>query len=419
MNFNFEFKLQGLFPFKISLIVSTALIIFGAMPTQANDVGIAAVVNDRAISDYDLNRRVDFTLKMAGMESNKKNREKLREQVLDSLIVEALKQQEAAKYGITNSKEDVEGAVMSVEAQNGLPAGGLKEKLKKINAPIDVLYAQVGTDLLWVKTVRMSLANKVKLDERSVEERYKKYVAEAKKERYLLAEIFIPSAADVNAKSSYATAMEVIDGLRAGKTFNELAEKYSKAPSAIKGGDMGWVLKEDLPEELKEPLATLDVGQLSIPIKTNRGYYIMLMRDRAGGDLATKFSLAKITVPDSYKKENPDYITKLKEEAKTCPSFVNYGKKIYADGAGFLNEAPMSAFPEKIQKVLKGLEEKTVSEAVKGEDKEMFFMICSHPKDDSVSKDMVKASMESEQLEALAKRRLKELRNSAVIEIRE
>lgn len=74
-------------------------------------------------------------------------------------------------------------------------------------------------------------------------------------------------------------ANQLLAQLKAGEDFSALAQQYSEDPgSGSNGGDLGWYTKEQFAgfvPEFATALNTLEVGQLSEPVKTQFGYHIM------------------------------------------------------------------------------------------------------------------------------------------------
>ncbi len=69
-----------------------------------------------------------------------------------------------------------------------------------------------------------------------------------------------------------------------------MARQFSQSPTAAAGGDLGWVYQGQLPAELDAELQKMEIGQVSEPIRSAGGYYIMGLRDKALG--------ANVVLPD-------------------------------------------------------------------------------------------------------------------------
>ncbi|WP_110516937.1 peptidylprolyl isomerase [Herpetosiphon llansteffanensis] len=72
---------------------------------------------------------------------------------------------------------------------------------------------------------------------------------------------------------------QLLTQLKAGEDFSALAQQYSEdTGSGANGGDLGWYTKEQFAgfvPEFATALNTLEIGQLSEPVKTEFGYHIM------------------------------------------------------------------------------------------------------------------------------------------------
>ncbi|MGH9457634.1 MAG: peptidylprolyl isomerase [Thermoanaerobaculia bacterium] len=69
-------------------------------------------------------------------------------------------------------------------------------------------------------------------------------------------------------------AAELVKRYRAGTPFEELAASYSAAPNAQRGGDLGWITRNDLPRVFEERIFSLEPGEISDVIRTDTGFYI-------------------------------------------------------------------------------------------------------------------------------------------------
>jgi parvulin-like peptidyl-prolyl isomerase len=76
-------------------------------------------------------------------------------------------------------------------------------------------------------------------------------------------------------------AGDVLNKIKAGVGFEDLARKYSEDPgSKGKGGDLGWVSqKTGFVPEFKEALLKLNKGEVSPLVKTTYGYHIIKVED--------------------------------------------------------------------------------------------------------------------------------------------
>lgn len=77
------------------------------------------------------------------------------------------------------------------------------------------------------------------------------------------------------------TAKEIKAKLDKGEDFAKLAKQYSKdTGSAQNGGDLGWFGPGKMVEEFEKAAYTLNVGEISNPVKTQFGYHIIKVTDK-------------------------------------------------------------------------------------------------------------------------------------------
>ncbi|MEZ4651500.1 MAG: peptidylprolyl isomerase [Candidatus Eisenbacteria bacterium] len=78
-----------------------------------------------------------------------------------------------------------------------------------------------------------------------------------------------------------ASALAMLDSLKAGIPFAELADKYSQDTTSViqAGGDLGWARQDLFIPAFSEVLQTMSPGQVSPPIETERGWHILTITD--------------------------------------------------------------------------------------------------------------------------------------------
>ena len=95
------------------------------------------------------------------------------------------------------------------------------------------------------------------------------------------------------------TAEGILKRVKAGEDFGELAKQNSADSSAAKGGELNWFGKGKMVKEFEAAAYALQKGQISELVKTQFGYHIIKLEDRA----TRKPGKDDDVTPDSKDKE--------------------------------------------------------------------------------------------------------------------
>ena len=157
-------------------------------------------------------------------------------------------------------------------------------------------------NLKYVKVDKNYLLKNYKVDNKEV----KKYYEEHKKE---FSEPEKIRARHILLKTE-KEAKEVLDKIKKGASFIEMAKKYSIGPSGKNGGDLGYFTKGQMVPEFEKVAFSLKKGEVSNIVKTKFGYHIIKVEDIKK---AKNKTLKEVTKQIVSKLKN-DYVNKKMEE---------------------------------------------------------------------------------------------------------
>ena len=268
----------------LAFILSLGFIVGVAAPDSAwaaRTETIAVVVNNDAISGTDVDERLRLLMVSSGIPDSKETRERLLPQVVNVLIEEQLMLQEAKRLDIQVSAEEVEKGFAKLAEQNGMPAPQFLEVVRRSGVPVRAMDRQIKAQIAWGRVVQQKLRPTISVNDLEVDSMIERLRRNIGKDEYLLAEIFLPVDNPAEAGQIGQLASKLTRELLQGKApFPRVAAQFSQSASSKRGGDMGWVEADQLPVELEEVLATMKEGDLSEPIKTLSGYYIVALRKK-------------------------------------------------------------------------------------------------------------------------------------------
>jgi peptidyl-prolyl cis-trans isomerase C len=146
-----------------------------------------------------------------------------------------------------------------------LYAEALKKKVDK-DAEIERKFEDVKKELVISTYLQNEIISRIKVADKEVEAFYKTNPSEFKnREEIRISQIVVPDE---------AKAQEILDKIKIRRDFGDLAANYSidKASAANKG-DVGYYTYKRLPDEVRESVFKLKVGEISKPYKMPGGYY--------------------------------------------------------------------------------------------------------------------------------------------------
>ncbi len=245
--------------------------------------GVAAIVNDSVISDYDLNQRIALFLATSGAQPPPDKMAQIRAQILKQLETERLQLLEAQRKNISVSAADVDKAVDNIVKENNLTQAQLQEMLTRGGVALSTLRTQIAIGIAWSKTVQDEFGDRINITTEDVNDELKRIAEGASKPHFLVAQIFLSVDNPDQDEKVRKDAEGLIAQIQAGAPFTAVARQFSQNPSASQGGDIGWVHEGQLQPELDNALLKLKPGEVTLPIRSTGGYYILLLRDRQEG----------------------------------------------------------------------------------------------------------------------------------------
>lgn len=389
---------------------------------------IRAVVNDEAISAYDVAQRINLIIRSSNLPDTATARRELTPRVLQSLIDEALQMQEAKRLNIRVAKKELEAATALLEKQNKLPQGGLDQFLKDRGIDKRTMTRQLEASIAWGTVVQRQLSRTITISNEEVERALARIKANADKPRLLVAEIFIAVDSPTEEPIARQNAQSLFMEIRRGASFPLIARQFSQAASAKRGGDLGWVLPGELEPEVDNILAKLPKNTVSEPIRTASGYYIMALRSRreppSKGDTTVVLRQVMLPLPPSA---DPQAINSQKALAETiretvrgCADFTNITKELGTGMSGNLGRLKLTELPPKLRQVVADLPVDTPSLPVTDKSGVRLLMVCERriPGANLPNSDEVRRRLSLQRLEVRARRHLRDLRDTAFLDIR-
>ncbi|MBN9412545.1 MAG: peptidylprolyl isomerase [Candidatus Paracaedimonas acanthamoebae] len=420
-------KMQKLlkFSFIISCLINIPIFASG-------EIGrIVAVVEDKIISQADLENRLKLAILSSGLENTPAHRKQLESQVIRVMVDELLKINRAKQFDIHASENDIEHAIKDIEHRNQMEEGTLKKLLQSNHIPLKILKTQMEADIVWREYIQARYYNSVQISERELERASEKFAQKKDQPQFLLAEIFLEVDASSQEADVERRAWEFVNKIRSGANFSAISQQFSQAASAAQSGDIDWVAADQLDPVLKQVIEGLNVGSTTDPIKTQHGYHILLLRDkRAAGESLGKDTLITfiqtlfpLSQPFTEETVNPVMLKArtLANSAKNCAvlsTLVKSDKNIEIREAKNLSFATL--IPQ-IRQLIGSLNPGQSSTPLLSDAGVIMFTVCEKQdiNPENLAKEQVRNILIEEKLNNLSKGELRELKRRAHVEIRD
>lgn len=193
-----------------------------------------------------------------------------RARALEDLIDQALILQEGRRLGISLSPEEFENQIALARA--GTPVAEFKAALLARGIGYDEWRERLRRRALSDEVVRRQIRSKIFLKPQDLKDYYWEHVTRFRRsESVKLRQVFCKSR---------AAAEKALAELSLGEPMGEVARRYSKAPEAAAGGDLGWVQQAALPKVLGKAAFALKKGKFSGIIASAYGWHILFVEDR-------------------------------------------------------------------------------------------------------------------------------------------
>jgi len=314
------------------------LLIFYSAILNAQEVldKIVAVVDNEII----LKSELDFQTNLLAAQKNiDPSIPGLKENVLNSMIEEKLVLAQAALDSITVSDEEVN---QRIDYQINLftQQYGSREKVEQIyGMSIEKIKRELRDEVrknLMIQRMKDKKFSSVEVSRREVEQFFSTYRDSIGiiPEKVTIAHIYRnPKASSKARQDALDLAKSLLDSIKAGADFAELAQKYSQDPASAKhGGDLGYVKRGVFYPEFESAAYSLEVGQTSDVVESPVGFHIIQLLDKRGESIHTRHILIKIKADEQADLNTIDFLSALRDSiVKGDGTFADYAKKYSED----------------------------------------------------------------------------------------
>ena len=397
---------------------------------QLSDIQqIVAVVNDSPISLYDLKQRVLlFMMSSGARQFSKEDQQYLNQQGLQSLVDDKLKTQEAEKYKTIISKNEQEESFASYAQQMRVTPKQLEAQLNQVGIQKDSMLKQVEASLAWDQVVGGLLMPQVSISDEEIYSILERMTTNKGQQEYHPLEIFLLVSENDKRQETRVAANRIVEQLRNKTSFQVMARQFSQSTTSAVGGDLGWLMKSQLSNEIVTALEKMESGDISDPIETEDGFYILQLAGKrqiltpSKTDARVDLQHLFFEVSEKAQSDELDALENIVAAAaakiENCENLEEQGKELGAKETGSLGNLAISELPKNLHKSILELEIGHATGPLREENGYRVFVVCDR-KDPVVrlpDYDSVEGNLSQQRVGLIARRHLRDLRRDAIID---
>lgn len=229
----------------------------------------------REIEEQDC-RTCSAAEKVAMLQEREKN-------LLRDLIDQSLLVQRAKDNGV-NVEADVVRQLDSIRQRNNLASmEDLERAVTASGVPWEDFKANIRNGFLTQEVIRREVSPSIRISREELKKYYEEHKDEFHRpEQVYLREIFVSTDGkkEEEIPALEQKAKNLLDRVKKGEEFSELAKRFSDGSTAAQGGELGVFERGQLAKELEEVVFKLDRGQMTDVIRTRTGFLILRVEQR-------------------------------------------------------------------------------------------------------------------------------------------
>ncbi len=402
-----------------------------AGPAKAQDVQrIAAVVNDEVVSMFDLVERMKLVVFNTGLANTPEVMQRLAPQVLRTLIDERLWLQEAKRRNVLVTEDEIATEFKQIEKSIRIPENTFNEYLEARQIDPGTAIANTRAKIAWTKLLFQRLLSSATISEEDIDEELERLRNSRGKPEFRFSEIFLIVESPDQATAVRQNAERLVEQIRDGGDCVAIARQFSEGTTAAQGGDVGWVLQDQLAEEVAATLASLQRGQVSDPIPTGGGFLIVQLRGRrqlmAPDPDEAQVELKQILLPlpegagEAEVETQVALATAVRETVTDCNDMSRAAREIGPGASANIGLVRVKDLPPALKSAARNLPVGAISAPVRTEQGIHLLMACNRidPPSTLPAREQVRQALMEGRMNQESRRYLRDLRRSAFIDIR-
>lgn len=318
-------QLRRLFP--VAMVLCICLAFPGTGLSAPNQL---ALVNNVPIAREDIDREaaiIAADIQLRNLPWTKEQIAVLGRQILGTLIDRELLYQQARQRNIEIRSQWIERALIDLKSRVG-GTDAFENYLKSTGLNEDQLRERLQRGLIVRRLLHREVIRRIRVSEAEMQAFFRRHPEFfVRKDQVRVRQIFVafPRGNDAAARAEALLRIQSIqDRLSQGANFAALALEYSDDPSKAKGGDLGYLERNQMIPAFADAAFALQTGEVSDIVQSRIGYHLIKMVDRRPASQMvyrnTRTKIERTLRRNKEKAAIATYLAKLKREAKVIVS---------------------------------------------------------------------------------------------------
>lgn len=267
-----------------------ASMIFNAHTAEVHKMDrIVAVVDQTVITERELENRIATVTAQINKQGTEMPEESvLRKQILERLISDTLQIQYAAQTGLRVDDAQLDKTIERIAEQNQLTITEFSEALGRDGISMRKFRSDIRNEITIARLREREVDGRVNVTESEVDNYLTTQAAAGtSQDEFEISHILIrtpPDGTPEDIQKAQAKTDEVMKNLKSGASFAKVSASFSDAPNALEGGNLGWKQGAQMPNLFLEALNSMQIGDVSEPIRSPNGFHILKLTNKRGGN---------------------------------------------------------------------------------------------------------------------------------------
>lgn len=396
-----------------SLIALSA--VAGPLRAQENPFAPRLVINDRAITGFEIEQRKLFMRALGGGGD-------LDKLAMDALIEDRLRMQEADRYKVELDDEKVAEAMKEFAGRANLSVEQFLAEIAKAGVAPETFRDFVTAGAVWREFARAKFGPVTKVSEEEIDR-----AIEGETRKTMLAvgvsELIMPVEPGKEAEA-LAFFNDLRGQIRSIGDFSAAVAKYSAAATRDKAGQLPVMPLAQLPGPVAQAVADLEPGQVSAPIPLPGAIALVQLRSKSetrAPVAGVEVEYGRLRLPATA--EGQAEVARIAASAERCKDVYGLAPGLPAGGYEIV-KAPMSQLPADVGLVLNRLDRGESAQRIAGGAAEMIMLCTRAPlpaagadgaPSKAIDRNAVRANLINRKIEAQAQLYLDRLRANAIL----